>query len=477
MFITRSTIVTLIIAGLLVVLAFLTREDDARGEEAAIGPRPLEVSQSFPANEVTRITLKRRGEQPLRFERREMNWVQVEPFMFPMDAFSVRQLARLVRDIEVVDSIEPDQLGEGLSAGTLGLDPPAATIEYAWAAEGDGEIDSLTLHLGRRGIAGRAYLRVDDDPAVLVTNQVLHERAVDMDDKEWRARPLFRGVSIDATSVERRNGESQLVLERDGRRWRMLEPAKTRLDLVALEEFFQALASAKLSGFIKDQPADIAAFGLAAPIGTLSVTMQRPVETPDGAITHEFDTQQLRLGSRIGGSTQDRFAMVDGRPVVFRLPASALLALFKQPTELMEPTGSGVAPADVKAVDIDGPGGRFLLERDIDKWIAPDYDGMEVPPAYVGQLLTNLCELRAPDVMQSPYPRDLHVATITLIGFDGRPLDTVRIARETEEHGRNWAFENGDNVLRIYPESLKLRLTPGDYGLASDGAAGPSPSP
>ena len=52
---------------------------------------------------------------------------------------------------------------------------------------------------------------------------------------------------------------------------------------------------------------------------------------------------------------------------------------------------------------------------------------------------------------------------VTLFGFDTRPLDTIRIARDPETG--KWALENGDNVLRVFPASLQPRLTSADYGL------------
>ena len=30
-----------------------------------------------------------------------------------------------------------------------------------------------------------------------------------------------------------------------------------------------------------------------------------------------------------------------------------------------------------------------------------------------------------------------------------------------------WALENGDDVLRIFPESMRIRLTPPDFGLSA----------
>jgi hypothetical protein len=81
----------------------------------------------------------------------------------------------------------------------------------------------------------------------------------------------------------------------------------------------------------------------------------------------------------------------------------------------------------------------------------------------VEELLRQLTMLQGSAVEFREYPRDLEVATITLYGFDAKPIDTVRVAQE-KDNGR-WALENGDNVLRIFPPALKLSLTAEDFGL------------
>ena len=158
--------------------------------------------------------------------------------------------------------------------------------------------------------------------------------------------------------------------------------------------------------------------------------------------------------------------MMEGRPVVFRLSAEALAAMFRHPRQLADPTASGVLPADVKRLTIrTGDGGDLTLERDLDRWLAPDSGMSEVPARLVNELLNQLTELRASGVEIRPYPRDMQVAMVTMYGYDLRPLDTVRIARDPQT--RNWALDNGDNVLRIFPESMAVPLTAEDFGLGS----------
>ena len=59
------------------------------------------------------------------------------------------------------------------------------------------------------------------------------------------------------------------------------------------------------------------------------------------------------------------------------------------------------------------------------------------------------------------FPTKLAIANVVFHGFDGRPLDTVRIAREASA-GR-WAFENGDGVLRLLPASTEIPLAANEW--------------
>jgi hypothetical protein len=325
--------------------------------------------------------------------------------------------------------------------------------------------------LGRRGIAGRAYLQVDDSETVYVVNQDLHERAIDMDVKEWRDRRIFHDVGVDSERIEINSAGGEIVLERDGRQWRMLQPVPSRLDDAVRDELLAALGRARSAGFILDQADDLSRFGLASPAGSVMVMTMRRFEE-GGEIVQRPDTQRLIVGARIGVGSQDRFGMVEGRPVIVRIGEPVLRAFFRPPAELVSPVASGAVAADIKTIRIDGPAGDFRLQRDLERWIAPDHDDRDIAPESVDELLFALTQARAQQIELGPYPRDLEVATITMLGFDARPLDTVRIAQLPGAAGDSggWILENGDNVLRLHSAELSMPLTPDAFGLAGDGS-------
>jgi hypothetical protein len=254
---------------------------------------------------------------------------------------------------------------------------------------------------------------------------------------------------------------------------------KTRVDATNLDACLQALGRASVADFILDvtDEKELANFGLNTPVATLTVTSPRAaaaLASAGGAkepTKSEAVTERLLVGSRTGTASDDRFAMIEGRPVVLRLSGAVLALLIRNPESLAAPTGSGVNPADVKTIVIHAnagaaPGGsdsELRLERDLDRWRAASASNIEVNAGRVQELLDQLCRLRAPNVELREYPRDLEIATVTLHGFDGKAIDTVRVAQEKDKPAT--LLENGDNVLRIFPQGLKLRLTAAEFGL------------
>jgi hypothetical protein len=69
-------------------------------------------------------------------------------------------------------------------------------------------------------------------------------------------------------------------------------------------------------------------------------------------------------------------------------------------------------------------------------------------------------------VQIAPFPADRAVATITLRGFAGEALDTVRVASGVNG---GFALENGDSVLRIHG-AIDLPLSRTELGFAAERA-------
>ena len=375
------------------------------------------------------FVLKRQGE----------TWTQVEPFPAELDGYSARQLvsqaASLVAVREIPDADSPESAA------------PAAVLTL----EGDGV--QHRIEFLRRGVAGRAWLRANGKR--YVTESSLYERAVEMDPKEWRSRSLFPESLGRIERIRRISREGTIQLERAGERWSMVSPIRTRADRARVEELVAAIGKSRSDGFIFDQPTNLEPFGLAAPIRTLAVDY---AASAGGTTT----TRTLLIGAPLGVGSDDCYAMIEGIPTVVRLSGQTRDVLLPPDALLVDPTATSARPADVKRIEIRTKDASLELVRSLDQWTVAPIDGGVAGAALAAQtpvveaLLSALCVARAPEMSFAGFPKDLEVATVLLFGFDGKPLDIVRVARDTKSS--RWGFDNGEGALRVHPAAMDVPL-------------------
>ena len=441
----RMTIPTLVIAGLLSLLAILAGDLGADRVERS-GSGPLLESERFPVQELNRIELSR-GDDRWIFVREDDGWWQDTPFRAPIEDRHLVDLAERAVDLHVVDRFDGT---DSLSEEALQLSPPRATLTFGWPG------GTRQFNLGRRGVAGRGYLRIDDSPTILIVNQGLHATTFDTNPPLWREPRLFPGIDIEAQRIQRFGPEAN-TLERDGRDWRFVEPVATRTDREAMESYIIELARARSAGVILDLPEELSAFGLENPRAMLDV------EEQNGTI------RRLLIGDRVSGRTQDRYVMLEGTPSVLRVEGRAVAGLFLDPIAIVDPRATGVSGSNVKAIEINGIDSDIRLERDLDRWIAVSHGSVEVPRDRVDALLELLTATPGEAIaIVEEYPQELQQGTITLIGYDRRPLDTIRVLREPQADGWRWGLENGDSVVRIHPLVTDVPLQLSDWGLRSE---------
>ena len=406
--------------------------------------RPLFAEAEIPIERVDRVEYAPAEGPAMVFRKERGGWMQVQPYEHPADAAAIRQI------IDVAASLESTRTVDAGQAEALGVASPRARLTLGWQG------GSSSILLGRRTVAGRAWVRVDGRPQIASVSAALHGLTVEADPRQWRSMALYDPSRGEAERIALKYGGERpvpWVLERTDGRWKVVAPLVTRADDEAVRGYLEALARAEADAFAADQPKDLAAFGLAAPV--LGVEIQQGKET-----------SRVEVGTPVAQGAVERFARVNGRPAVLQLGVKALAAIFPPRQFFVDPRGCDAHPADVRGVSFTprgAAGPAFTLERQRDQWtmrLADGQSGVAAAPA-VRRLLEQLAETRAPEVAFQAPPDDTVLGLFTLVGEGGAPLATVRVAREPGSG--KWALDNQDGVLRVFPASLDLQLQPDSY--------------
>lgn len=429
-----AVVMVWLLAALSLGVSWLLHADDASPVGVAT------VASAAPIEDLDRIELTADG-AAWSYARDADGWWQVRPFRHRMHADLLMALPDAMQSLEVLEVL-PAGDPRLPSPSSLGLDPPVAVISLQGTR--GGERAERTLHLGRWGMAGRAWAADPDSGQVMVVDGALHALLNDEPPEGWRDLRLFPDLTVDADAVSRTVSGETLTLERDGRTWRITAPLVTRADAQAVMQHVSELAGTRASAVLLDEPPDLAAFGLEPPLASVRVTSQG-------------GTRTVRVGARLGGASQDRYGIVDGIPSVLQVDASDVTRLLGNPTMLVDHMGTDVARPDVATIRVVTGDGDVAVHREGDRWRTST--GEDIPSGKVAALLDAMLSTRAEEVaLRETYPRELEQAVITLIDGDGGPLDTVRVLREPGPPvgRRRWALENGDNVLRILPEEADV---------------------
>lgn len=420
--------------GILFVIAFVFTIASMRLGTSTVqreqDVRTLVGTSQLRFDAVDSISIRRDGKL-LVFEKQNASWSQTVPFQMQMDVVSMLALIEAVQGVQVfgeltgADSFDVIGVGDGANAITLS----------------DG-VNELTVTLGRKTLGGRAYARYQDDEIVLV-DQSLHRRAIDMDHRLWRDVRLFPNFAVDCMRIERDVDGDSMVIDRNAGRWEMREPVATRVDQEMLSEWVGRLAGARIDGYVIDTPSEYALFGLNQPAAVFTTTDRNGIE------------RTLLIGGRVSAGSQDRYVMLEGQPVVFSMKWDSLSGLFPIPEMFVDATGSGVSRFDVKQMLVRVAGTEQVFTRELERWV--DANGVQTDNSKVEGLLTWVLDSKATSVALGVYPREDELATVTLVGYDSSPLDTVRIA--LDQSGQ-WILENGDNVLKIHSSDAGSALAP-----------------
>ena len=463
---TRS-IYILAVTALLAVLGWWS----VRGHSDASADRSARASlfaaDEIPLEQIDRIELTRSNEEPIVFVRTATGWIQQSPFAHPADPASIREVIDVSAALQTTRAVDPASIDPAARAA-LGLTPPAATLKLAWPG---GE---RSVELGRRTVAGRAWAHVIGRAEAASIDASLHAIAVDGDPRQWRSTHLYEPGPTDVGGIELRYGlapSQRLTLARAAGKWRIESPVSTRADADAVRGYLEALARAQADAFVTDSPNDWSTFGLSAPERSVRLFAALPPDVIIGAID---------VGVTAAEGAQERFGRIAERATVVQLGTKALAALFPPPAFFVDPRGSDVVQADVRAVTFTAfdptgvsdaaaaaaPGAApvpaFRLERTLDGWniTTPGADPRPASIERARKLLAQLCEARAPAVAFQRMPEALRIGEFTLFGAGGVQLARVRIAHEPEGQ---WAIDSDDGVLRVFPKGFDLAIDAAAY--------------
>jgi len=366
-------------------------------------------------------------------------WRLTKPIETPADDTAVQALIRAVTDAEIQKSLDvaPSDLA------SFGLDKPAPTVRLT-STKGD----LPAIAVGKNAaIGGKTYVRVGDDPKVVLTSSTL-KVSLDKQVKDLRDKQLLAFKDDDVTRIDIKpaDGLPVALVRKDKEAW-TIEPGEQPTEITEVRSYLSSLRSTRAVDF---PDTDVAAAGLDKPRLTITVDLgKEPAQT-------------LLVGNDTTQGTQKQiFAKRADQPTVVTLGDWSFRTLGKDVWQFRDKTILGFGSDRVGRIVIerkDGPGAT-LVHGEPGGW---SVEGQKESKAGVIQrFVDDLRELRGASIAEEPATdlKRFGLAApdlrLTLSDREQKPMGTILLAKHD---GKYYAVREGGPTVFEVRDYMYTRL-------------------
>ena len=246
-------------------------------------------------DKVSRVTVSV-GSRSIEFGKSGDNkWQILKPAPLRADNFAVGDLARSVQNAEMVSVLE-----ESEASGKYSFSRPAVTVEVV------DEAGAHTLTIAKDSDE-KYYAKSSDLEGVYEVSSTLPE-ALDKPVDDFRNKKLFDFGFVDPASVQVRDGDTRLTIEKQEDNWVLTSDGDRELDSEKVQTLLDDLRGLSAKAFTSDDRADQAKYGLSSPVIEAEV-----VQADDGGIEKVIITDP---------EAEQVYGVIPGQPSTYELEKS-----------------------------------------------------------------------------------------------------------------------------------------------------------
>lgn len=425
-----TAILGLVLAGLVGYIYFVDAERDPSGFEAK-----EKVFGTVDADDIDELQVRNADGETSRLQKTDGTWQLVEPVQGPADESEASSIASSLSSLEIQRVVEEN----ATDLAQYGLEMPR--LEVAFRAKGDTEL--RRLFVGEKTPTGTdLYARGGESGRVILVSSSV-DSTFNKSTFTLRDRRIlvFERNEVDGLEVTGRTGSVRLA--KSGSEWRLAAPLSARADYAAVEGALGRLASTQMQGIVDQGGQDLAKYGLAKPVSTITVTSGSASAT-------------LQLG---GTDNALQFARDASRPLVFTVAPALSGDVIRSAADFRRKDLFDSRSFNAARVELTRGAQTMTLEKtkgkdEADVW---QLDGKDVDSATVEDLLSKLTGLRA-ESFDSQAPAALKTpALVAAVTFDDKKQETVTFGRSGADVVASRSDEPGSAKVAAdaFDEALK----------------------
>ena len=220
---------------------------------------------AFDRNQIDGLTILDHDQKIELVRAKDNKWQVKSPLSDRADQNLVDQVLTNLEVLRKDDTISGKDLGKGKLAD-YGLQTPRERLVITAHGGHTTEAD-----FGNETIfAGKTYLQLVGTPDVLVVGDEL-KKLLGKDVNAWRDHRLTDLAATDVNKVVVKSSAGEIELQKDADHWKLVKPLAARADDTKVNDAISQITNLTISGFVADDKAADASYGLAEPKGTITL--------------------------------------------------------------------------------------------------------------------------------------------------------------------------------------------------------------
>lgn len=231
----------------------------------------------------------------------------------------------------------------------------------------------------------------------------------------------------EATAITLTYPDREIALEKAEAGWRLTKPISAPADDVTVKNLLRAVADAEVKKTIDEVPQDLAPFGLASPLVTVSITAKgQPLPA-------------LKVGKTTAVSYSTYVQRTD-QPKIYLTGSGFHSGMDKQPKDLRDKKVVEFKDDDITHIALRGPQGAIAMAKKDGTWTIEQPGTYKADPNAVKALLSTVRNLRATDFANdapsgadmATYGLDNPERELVLRAGQGQAV-TLRLGKENDQ--------------------------------------------
>jgi hypothetical protein len=239
-------------------------------------------------------------------------------------------------------------------------------------------------------LGGKMYVRFENSKETFLASQSV-KKDIEKKPEDFRDKKLTDLIMAQVVRVVLKTPAGEMELQKKGDHWQIMKPLRARGDDQKIGDLIAQVTTARIQQFVADDRGDLHPYGLAEPLGSITLFAQDDKSADRTDSSRGEQGQMLQIGSVPEKNKDQVYVRFSPRAFVYTLPKKVEELLNTKPDDLRDRHLVRIDANILDRLTIEAPGkGKTVLARKGENWTIANKNNAPANSSEVRRLLGTL---------------------------------------------------------------------------------------